>query len=88
MKAFKAFIKPSETPQRSVKINIQFIFQNNFPKCTGREGLTGVRNKVAAWKSSSTLKFPNFHANGLTSQKQRTCIQNDWLNSPLFVCSN
>ena len=34
-KAFKAFIKPFETPQRSVEIKIEY----NFLKCTGREVL-------------------------------------------------
>ena len=36
MKAFKALIKPFETPQKSVKIKIYFLFQYNFLK--GREG--------------------------------------------------
>ena len=41
MKAFKAFIRPFEAPQISVKIKIQpnFLFQYNFQKCTGWEGL-------------------------------------------------
>ena len=43
MKVFKAFIKPSEAPQRSVKIKIElnFLFWYKFLKCTGREGLNG-----------------------------------------------
>ena len=41
MKALKAFIKPFESPQGSVKIQIyvNFLFQYNFQKYTGREGL-------------------------------------------------
>ena len=40
MKGLKAFIKPFEASQRSVKVKIQFLFQCNFKKCTGRQGLT------------------------------------------------
>ena len=40
MKTLKAFIKPFEAQQRSVKIKIQVYFQYNFLKCKGREGLT------------------------------------------------
>ena len=36
MKAFKALIKPFETPQKSVEIKVYFLFQYNFLK--GREG--------------------------------------------------
>ena len=52
-KALKAFIKPFKAPQRSVKINCEnlCLFQYNFQKCTGREGLklnirtpTGITN--------------------------------------------
>ena len=39
MKAFKAFIKPFETPQRSVKIKFNLIF--SLCPGLGREGLTG-----------------------------------------------
>ena len=41
MKAIKAFIKPSEAPQRSVEIQklTWFLFQYKFQKCTGWEGL-------------------------------------------------
>ena len=41
MKALKALIKPFGAPQRSVKIKIKlnFLFQYNFQKCTGWEGL-------------------------------------------------
>ena len=37
----KATSKPSEAPQRSVKMKIKlnFLFQYNFQKCPGREGL-------------------------------------------------
>ena len=38
MKAFKAFIKPSEAPQRSAKIKILFDFFSFRPEL-GREGL-------------------------------------------------
>ena len=43
MKAFKAFIKPFEMPQRSVKMKIyrNSYFNTNFHKCMGREGLKG-----------------------------------------------
>ena len=48
MKAFKAFIKPFEVPQRTFwgtakkyknKNLTQFLFQYNFQKCMGRSGL-------------------------------------------------
>ena len=42
MKAFKAFVKPFEASQKSVKIKLsQFLFQYNFLKCSGLEGLMG-----------------------------------------------
>ena len=36
MKAFKAFIKPSEAPQRSVKIKIQLTFFSSSGIGTGK----------------------------------------------------
>ena len=39
IKAFKAFLKPFEAPQKSVKIKLfsfNFLFQHNFEKCPGR----------------------------------------------------
>ena len=44
MTALKAFIKPFEAPQRSVKV--KFFFQYNFQKCTGREGLNSSKSYV------------------------------------------
>ena len=39
MKAFKAFAKPFEASQRSVKIKFKLILISTNMKCTGREGL-------------------------------------------------
>ena len=42
MKALKAFIKPFDPLQRSVKNLIWSLFQYNFQKYTGREGLISL----------------------------------------------
>ena len=50
MKALKTFIKPFEILQRSVKIKTELLFQYNFQKYTGREGLDNA--------SKMTINFP------------------------------
>ena len=63
MKGLKAFMKPFETPQRSVKIKIWLTFclsQYNFQKCTGREGLKQSLNYTElSSKNSHILDLVN-----------------------------
>ena len=55
MKAFKAFMKPFEAPQRSLKIKINLIFSLHLE--SGREGLTNKAHGEMILLTGKNYKF-------------------------------